>query len=422
MRILIVGSGGREHAIARAFAGADGVEKVFAFPGREGFEGDAVQVAGEGLSPEAILGAAREIQVDLTVIGPEVPLVEGVADLFECEKMPVFGPVRGAARLEGSKEFSKVVLTEAGIPTARYVSIRKMDDLEGAIRAIGLPAAIKADGLAAGKGVVLVREAGEAREAARRFLLEGELGDAGRTVVFEELLEGEELSLFAIVSGERYALFPTARDYKRIGEGGTGPNTGGMGAIVPVPGYGAAAAASLAEMVFPPLLAELCRRGVEYRGILYAGLMLTADGPKVLEFNCRLGDPEAQALLPHIDEDLHLRMAAVAGGGWIDGPVRMKEGASVCVVLASKGYPGKGVHGDVITGIDEAGADGVVLFHAGTCRQENEWVTAGGRVLNVVASGRDLEEARARAYEGAKKIRFAGAQIRPDIGLPGVRG
>ncbi len=428
MRILVVGSGGREHALVWSLARSKEVEKVFALPGRAGFRDAADLVECADLSPDRIVEAAQAHQVDLAVIGPEVPLTEGVADRLAAEGIPVFGPVQEAARLEGSKEFAKIVLTSAGIPTARYQTLNHVADLDGAIQSIGLPAAIKADGLAAGKGVVIARSEEEAREAVERFLVRGELGVAGSTVLYEELLEGEELSLFAIVSGDRYALFPTARDYKRIGDGGRGPNTGGMGAVVPVPGFGTAVAEDLGENIFPPLLAELKRRGIDYRGILYAGLMLTREGPKVLEFNVRLGDPEAQALLPHLDEDLLPRLAAVARGEWIEGPIAVKEGASVCLVLASRGYPEgaeRGIPIDGLNGLAEGGDQSnhhVVVFHAGTGRQEDQWTTAGGRVLNVVASGVDVEDARKKAYGAAESIRFAGSQIRSDIGVPGVRG
>lgn len=422
MRLLIVGSGGREHALAWSLARSDRVTEIFAMPGRDGFEGVAEILGGDDLSPDGIVRAAKENDIDLVVIGPEVPLTEGAADRLKAEGIAVFGPAQDAARLEGSKEFAKIILTDAGIPTARYTILREAADLQRAIETIGLPAAIKADGLAAGKGVILVRSEEEARDVIDRFLVRGELGDAGKTVLYEELLEGEELSLLAIVSGERYALFPTARDYKRIGDGGRGPNTGGMGAIVPVPGHGAAMAEDLAGTVFPPLLAELKRRGIDYRGILYAGLMLTADGPKVLEFNVRLGDPEAQALLPHLDEDLLPRLAAVARGDWIEGPIAVKEGATVCLVLASRGYPGEVEKGISISGLEDIEMRDIVLFHAGTGRRENKWISAGGRVLNVVASGRDVKEAREKAYAAAKSIRFAGAQLRSDIGIPGVRG
>ncbi len=421
MKVLVVGSGGREHALVRRLSRSPGAE-VYAYPGRAGFKDDCTVLGGDDISPKAILNTASRLHADLTLIGPEGPLVLGAADLLREQGMPVFGPSQAAAALEGSKHFTKVILTEAGVPTADYRSVRTMEEFESALISIGLPAAIKADGLAAGKGVVLVRNEGEARSCATRFLVDRELGAAGRHLIYEEYLEGEELSLFAIVSGENYALFPAARDYKRIGDGGTGPNTGGMGAIVPVPGISGGTIESYGRLVFPPVLAELSRRDIPYRGILYAGLMLTDNGPKVLEFNCRLGDPEAQALLPLVNEDLLSRMYEAATGGWIEGPVSVKRGASVCLVLAAEGYPSAPVKGETLPGLDLVPAEGVDVFHAGTARAGENWIAAGGRVLNVAAGGEDIEDARARAYEAAGRYRFPGSQIRKDIGMPGVRG
>ncbi len=421
MRILVVGSGGREHALASAAARSDAVSRVFALPGREGFRNVADVLGGGAPTIDSILAAARSVRADLTIVGPETPLVEGVADLFRSEGVPLFGPVAAAARLEGSKHFAKEVLEASGVPTARSVIVRRRGEIDDALRRIDLPAAVKADGLAAGKGVVIAREESAAREAVDRFLGDDRYDEKG-VVVFEECLEGEELSLFALVSGRKYALFPTARDYKRIGDGGKGPNTGGMGAVTPVDRFGAPEAERIGETLFPPLLEELERRGILYEGILYAGIMLTAGGPMVLEFNCRFGDPEAQALLPHLAADAIPRFREVARGEWTDGPFEAAEGVSVCVVLAAHGYPGKPRTGDVIEGIDEAVGEGAVVFHAGTERAPGRWVTAGGRVLNVVAGGSNVAEARRNAYRAAGRIRFDGVRMRGDIGVAGVRG
>ncbi len=422
MRVLIVGSGGREHAIAAHLAKSPRVDCIFAAPGRAGFGPEAEPVPLASLSPEDILHTARKVSADLTVIGPEQPLVAGAADLLRSESMAVFGPGADAAMLEGSKEFAKQALLEAGVPTGDFRTIRDRNDLDRALAEIGLPAAMKADGLAAGKGVVIVRHGQEADEVFRSFVLDGSLGEAGRTLLLEEFLDGEELSLFALVDGDRYALFPTARDYKRIGDGGTGANTGGMGAIVPVPEWTEGPAAELGEVVFPPLLRELGRRGIRYQGILYAGLILTENGPRVLEFNCRFGDPEAQALLPLVAEDLTERMLAIARGSWIDGPIAMTGESATCLVLAAPGYPESAQTGGVIEGLDAPKRPGVHVFHAGTEKRDDNWIVAGGRVLNVVATAADPARARAAAHDAASTIRFPGVQLRTDIGLPGVRG
>ncbi|NNE10106.1 MAG: phosphoribosylamine--glycine ligase, partial [Gemmatimonadetes bacterium] len=395
---------------------------VFSAPGRAGYLAEAEPVPLASLSPADILHTARDLSADLTVIGPEQPLVSGAADLLRREAMAVFGPGANAAMLEGSKEFAKQAMLEAGVPTGDFRSIRDRNDLDRALAEIGLPAAMKADGLAAGKGVVIVRHGREADEVFRSFVVDGSLGDAGRTLLLEEFLEGEELSLFALVDGDRYALFPTARDYKRIGDGGAGANTGGMGAIVPVPDWTEGRAAELGEVVFPPLLRELRRRGIRYQGILYAGLILTESGPRVLEFNCRFGDPETQALLPLVAEDLAERMLAMSRGEWIDGPIAMTGECATCLVLAAPGYPESAESGGVIEGLDAPKNPGIHVFHAGTEKRGDDWVVAGGRVLNVVATAEDGARARAAAYEAASKIRFPGVQLRTDIGLPGVRG
>ncbi|MFH1278727.1 MAG: phosphoribosylamine--glycine ligase [Candidatus Eisenbacteria bacterium] len=423
MRVLVVGNGGREHAMLHSLARSPEKPELVAYPGREGFDPPArVAAGGGGLSPVEILAAARREGADLTLIGPEAPLVEGVADLFAAEGMSLFGPSREAARLEGSKCFTKEVVAASGVPTARSVIVRSMEDVPGAIAALGLPAAVKADGLAAGKGVVIAGTGEEAAAAARAFLVGKTLGGAGDTLLFEEFLRGEELSVLALVRDEDFVLFPPSRDYKRIGEGGTGPNTGGMGAISPVPGIDGGFLEEIGDRVFRPVLRTMRERGAPYRGILYAGLMLTAEGPKLLEFNCRFGDPETQAVLERLEDDLLPRFAAVARGEWDPAPLRARDGAAACVVLASAGYPAKAEKGDPIEGLDHGPPEGVLHLHAGTARREGRWVTAGGRVLGVVARGASVEEALARAYEEADKVRFRGKQMRRDIGKPGVQG
>ena len=422
MRVLVVGNGGREHALLHALSRSPEADELFAYPGRAGFNPPAAIVEDGGSSPEQILAAAVRIGADLTLIGPEAPLAEGVVDLFAEAGLPVFGPSRTAARLEGSKVFAKQILEESGVPTGRSRVVRSMDEVPAALKELGLPLAVKADGLAAGKGVVLAKTGEEALAACRRFLEEKSLGEAGETLLLEEFLTGEELSILALVRDEDFVLFPPSRDYKRIGEGGTGPNTGGMGAITPVPGVDENLLDRVRETVFAPVLRTLTGKGIPYRGILYAGLMLTGEGPKVLEFNCRFGDPETQAVLLRVDEDLLPRFRAVAGGTWIDRPLRISPDAAACIVLASEGYPGRPVPGRVIEGLDRPAPVGTVRFHAGTKRDGERWVTAGGRVLNVVARGAGLPEALELAYVEADAIRFEGKQVRLDIGKAGVQG
>lgn len=422
MRVLVVGSGGREHALIDALSRSTGVTDLLAYPGREGFSPLARPACGAGLSPEEILSIAEREKIDLTLVGPEGPLVAGAGDLFARAGRGFFGPSSGAARLEGSKVFAKRVLEESGAPTARSMLVRSLAVAERALAAIGLPVAVKADGLAAGKGVVLAATEEEALETARRFLEEKALGRAGETLLFEEFLRGEELSVLALVEGEAFALFPASRDYKRIGDGGTGANTGGMGAISPVPGVDTVLLRTIEDDVFRPVLRAMARAGSPYRGILYAGIMLTHEGPKVLEFNCRFGDPETQAVLPLVKEDLLPRLDAAARGAWIEGPIAVSEGAAACVVLAAPGYPDRPITGGRIEGLEEPPLPGTRRYHAGTARKDGAWITAGGRVLNIVARGANLDEALALAYREADRIRFEGKQWRRDIGKPGVQG
>ena len=422
MRVLVVGGGGREHALLHAISRSPECSDLMVFPGREGFAPQARIVSGEGWRPDQLLAVAKKESVDLTLIGPEAPLVAGAADRFHGTKHALFGPSRDAARLEGSKVFTKRVLEAAKVPTARARAIRCVAEVPRALEEVGLPVVVKADGLAAGKGVSIQESAQAAMAEAERLLERRELGEAGETILFEECLRGEELSVLALVRDEDLVLLPSSRDYKRIGENGTGPNTGGMGAIAPAPGVDDAMMEKVREKIFRPVLRSLAEAGNPYRGILYAGLMLTKKGPKVLEFNCRFGDPETQAVLELVEEDLLPRVAAIAKGEWIDEPLPFREGAAVCLVLAAEGYPGKPRLGDPIDGLDRKPPEGVKVFHAGTNRRGGEWTVAGGRVLNVVARGTTLEEALAAAYDFAGGIDFPGKQIRPDIGRPGVQG
>ena len=413
-RALVVGSGGREHALVRALAGTGWT--VFAAPGNPGIAADA-EVRDIPMGDHAALVAlATDEKVDLVVVGPEAPLVAGLADDLRAAGVAVLGPSKAAAQLEGSKAFAKEIMLAAGVPTGRSETVTSVDEGLAAVAEFGLPVAVKADGLAAGKGVVIAQSEDEARAALEQMLDDGVFGDAGRTVVVEEGLTGPEVSLLAISDGTAVARFPAARDYKPIGEGNTGPNTGGMGSVSPVPDIPDHLADQLVDEVHRPVIAEMARRGMPFSGVLYAGIMMTPGGPKVLEFNVRFGDPETQALLPRVDGDLGEVLLAAAAGGLADQPVSVAPGASVAVVLAAANYPGDPRTGDVITGIAEAQATGAEVFQAGTALDaDGELVTNGGRVLAVQALGDDVEQARERAYEAAALIRFDGMQMRRDI-------
>ncbi len=384
-------------------------------PGNAGIAEDArcLEVGAEDI--DALLATARDEEVGLVVVGPEAPLVEGLVDALEEQDIPAFGPSREAARLEGSKLHAKELMAEAGVPTASHALVRSRDEALGEIAGGSFPVVLKADGLAAGKGVIIATTEEEAREAAEVFFEERRFGDT--EVVIEEFLEGEELSLLALCDGENVLPLAPAQDYKRIFDGDEGPNTGGMGSYSPVPGFDPAETERIADLVHRPVVDAMKRRGTPFRGVLYAGLMLTEDGPKVLEFNCRFGDPETQAVLPRLRSDLlALCLASREAGGLAGVDAEFDEGWAVTVVLASAGYPASSSKGDVISGLDEAAAvEGVEIYHAGTAARDGEIVTAGGRVLNVTGLSPTAAEARRRAYEAADLISFNGKQMRTDI-------
>jgi phosphoribosylamine--glycine ligase len=407
MKVCVVGSGGREHALARALTPT---ASVVVSPGNPGMAALGADIACTAQAPEAF-------DADLYVIGPEVPLVEGLADRLRAAGKRVLGPGADGARLEGSKAWMKQVLVDAAVPTAAYGTFDRVEPAVDFLRSLsGRPYVVKTDGLAAGKGVLVTHSLTEAIEDVQRKLSGAAFGEAGRRVVIEEGLHGEELSVMALCDGQRAFPLAEAQDFKRIGEGDTGLNTGGMGAYSPVPWAGSDLIDTVMDLAVEPTLAALVRRGIDYRGVLYAGVMLTEDGPKVLEFNVRFGDPEAQVVLPRWQGDVAEDLAAAAAGSLRTAP-RFAGGAAVTVILAAPGYPASPKVGDVIGGMDDAGGlDGVQLYAAGVGRDtQGRLVTAGGRVLGVTGTGEDLAQARSRAYGGVELIDWPGMTYRRDI-------
>jgi phosphoribosylamine--glycine ligase len=420
MRILVVGGGAREHALCSKLSTEPGVESVACAPGNAGIARHFKTVPVDPADPEAILALVEHARVDLTVVGPEAPLARGIADLFSARGRAIFGPRRVAAQLETSKAFAKDFMERHRVPTARY---RVCGDAEQALTAIrrgefGDALVVKADGLAAGKGVVVANERAQAEAAVRSAMVDRVFGDAGARVVLEERLQGPEVSFFVIADGEHAVPLVAAQDHKRIFDDDRGPNTGGMGAFAPSPLVDDALESRILREIVRPVLMGLILEGSPYRGVLYCGLMLTSEGPKVIEFNVRFGDPEAQVVLPMIAQPLTPILWAAASGTMRSGAVRVAEEPRVGVVLAARGYPGEVETGQRIDGLDRVAAEcpDVLVFHAGVKEQAGELLTAGGRVMTIVGKGPTFEGAISRAYDAISRIHFEGMQYRRDIG------
>ena len=412
MNILVIGSGGREHALYWKLSESPQTEQIYAIPGNPGMGASAAIALDDHA---AILRFAKEHEIGLVVVGPEVPLMNGLVDELEAAGIRAFGPRANAAEIEGSKSFAKDLMKKYGIPTARYEVFTAAEPARAYIRQEGAPIVVKADGLAAGKGVIVAMTEQEALDAVDAIMEDHSFGDAGARVVIEEFMEGEEASLLAFTDGRTIRPMISAQDHKRAYDGDRGPNTGGMGTYAPAPVMTPEMTERAVEEILKPTIAAMAKEGRVYRGCLYLGLMVTADGPKVVEFNARFGDPETQVVLPLLDSDLVAIMCACADGTLADVPIRWKDGAAVCVVLASGGYPGHYDKGQEIHGLADAEAMGALVFHAGTAMKDGKLVTNGGRVLGVVGRGADISSAVDAAYAAATKISFKDAYYRKDI-------
>lgn len=418
MRILVIGGGGREHALVWKLAQNPTVDKMFAVPGNAGIAEVAECFEAEVEDAETLANLAEDLGIDLTVIGPEAPLVAGLADELESRGLAVLGPSRAAARIEGSKAWAKEILAKAGAPTARARAFTEPADAVSFLDEMEPPYVVKADGLAAGKGVAIAQERPDAVRAIEDCLVRGRFGEAGSTVVIEEFLRGEELSVFCLADGKTVLPLAEAQDFKRVFDDDRGPNTGGMGSYSPVRHLAADTVQRIVREIMRPVVGQMAKEGARYRGLLYAAVMVTEQGPKVFEFNCRFGDPETQAILPRLQSDLaELLLACVEGNLSDYKPIWSKQ-ACVSVVLASGGYPGEYETGKEIRGLDAAGSlPGLRVFHAGTARRDGAIVSAGGRVMAVSALGATVAEARERAYDAAERITFEGKHCRRDIAL-----
>ena len=422
MKVLVIGGGGREHALVWKLSQSDRVTQLFCAPGNAGIAEQAECVPVSATDVEKLVAFASEKRVDLTIVGPEAPLCAGIADVFRAKGLRIFGPSGAAAQLEGSKAFSKQLLLKYNVPTAGAEVFDDPAAARACLRKFRVPVVVKADGLAAGKGVIVAQSVAEAEQAIEEIMVKRVFGGAGARVIVEECLRGEEVSVMELVSGRTVKVLAAAQDHKRVFDGDRGPNTGGMGAYSPTPMVAGELSGRIHE-IFHRTLAGLAAEGIEYRGLLYAGLMLTADGPKVLEFNCRFGDPETQVVVPRMDFDLVDAAVATADGKLDAMELRWKREAAVCVVLAAGGYPGHYEKGKPIAGLKEAARlTNVCVFHAGTKPgADGAVVTDGGRVLGVTALGDGIEDATRRAYDAVRRIQFDGMQYRKDIAARALR-
>ena len=422
MKVLVIGSGGREHALVWKLQQSPRVEKVYCAPGNGGIAGEAECLAADLKNLDSLVALAHQVQPDLTVVGPELPLQLGVVDEFTRRGLRIFGPTKAAAQLESSKGFAKEFMQRHHIPTAHFAICNSLDDVHKALPHFHAPLVVKADGLAAGKGVVICENKETAAATAKEMLSGKMLGEAGSRVVLEECLEGDELSFLVFSDGERVAPLVAAQDHKRVGDGDSGPNTGGMGAYSTQTIMDDKMRDWLLNHVARPVVAGMKEEGAEFKGVLYCGLMMTARGPMVLEFNCRFGDPETQPILMRLESDLVEALEASVEGRVSEGDFKWSRDAAVCVVMASGGYPGTFEVGKKIMGLEDAAkVEGVKVFHAGTTKRDGGYYTAGGRVLGVTARAADLESAVERAYEAAAKIAFDNAHYRKDIASRAVK-
>ncbi len=417
MNVLVIGGGGREHALAWKIAQSPRVKQVFVAPGNAGTAQVGRNVEVKLSELDQLLHFVQNESVDLTVVGPDDVLAAGIVDLFENAGLRIFGPCKEAARLESSKSYAKQFMVRHGIPTARFGEFESSPEAKRALSEFGFPVAVKADGLALGKGVVIAQDRHQAETTIEDMIDRGHYGEAGRKVVVEEFLSGAECSVHALVDGRSYLLFPTAQDHKQLHDGNQGPNTGGMGAFSPSPQLDAAFLSEIREKILDPFIRGIQEDQLRFRGLLFPGLMLTKDGPKVLEFNCRFGDPETQVLLPRLKTDLVDLLEATITEQLDTVTAEWDSRSAVCIVMASGGYPGNYESGKAIVGLEQVGQmDSVLVFHAGTRPQGEQIITSGGRVLGVTAVGDTLLAAKRRAYDAVSKIEFDGSYFRRDIG------
>ena len=417
MKVLVIGGGGREHALVWKISKSPKVSKIFCAPGNAGISRIAECVSIRADDVQGLLSFVKHNKIDVTVVGPEAPLVLGISDAFRSEGLKIFGPSKAASKLEGSKAFSKNIMLKYNIPTAEAGVFTDYDNAIEYIRKKGTPIVIKADGLAAGKGVIVATNEKEAADAVKAMMIDMVYGDAGKMIIIEECLTGEEVSFLVFTDGRDIIPMPLSKDHKRVFDNDKGPNTGGMGAYSPVPTISDEMYLSIMDDIIVPVIEGLEREGYTYEGVLYTGLMITRDGPRVLEFNCRFGDPEAQPIIMRLSSDIMEIIEGVVGRRLGMVNVKWSDSASVCVVMASGGYPDKYRNGKIISGLnDVAGMEDVMVFHAGSANNNENIVTAGGRVLGVTTLGEDIGKAKEKAYEAVGKIYFDGMQYRKDIG------